>query len=177
MAMWRSGLYTVTVLGMLIVGLAAGCEQTQKISPQEGGTMKSVDWKNFLQHHPVFSSLSAEEIARLLDGQEAQERTYPQDGVIVNTGESGDSLFLIGAGSVQVSRSGILLSTLSAGDFFGEIAVIERTPRSATVAAKEQCILLEVQGEAFRKLLETHPEIRDKVSAKARERMQQSSQP
>jgi CRP-like cAMP-binding protein len=166
----------VAVVGVLVVGLVAGCEQTQKNSPQEGEAMKSVDWKSFLQQHPVFSSLSAEEITRLLGGQEAQERTYPQDGVIISAGESGDSLFLIGAGSVQVSRAGVLLSTLSAGDFFGEIAVIERTPRSATVAAKEPCILLEVQGEAFRKLLETHPEIRDKVSAKARERMQQSSQ-
>ncbi len=61
-------------------------------------------------------------------------------------------------------------------EFFGEMAVLERRLRSATVTAKEQCLLLEVNGEEFRKLLETHPDMRSQVYAKMSTRLGQSSQ-
>jgi len=143
--------------------------------------MKSFNWQDLLRGHPLFSSLTEEEIAQLLKDEASQEKAYPQGSVILSEGEFGDSLFLIGSGSVQVARRGtagqhLPLAILQAAGFFGEIAVLERRPRSAMVTARENCMLLEVKGEEFRKLLEAHPDIRSKVRATMSERLGHSSQ-
>ena len=143
--------------------------------------MKSFNWQDLLTGHPLFSSLTEVEITQLLKDEASQERAYPPGSVILSEGEYGDSLFLIGSGSVQVALRGtagqhLPLAILQAAEFFGEIAVLERRPGSATVTAKEHCTLLEVKGEEFRKLLEAHPDIRSKVRATMSERLGHSSQ-
>jgi CRP-like cAMP-binding protein len=100
----------------------------------------------------------------------------PQNTAILREGEVGDSLFLIRSGSVQVALRGAgapstSLAVLQAGDIFGEMAVLERRPRSATVVAKEECLLLEIAGEEIRKLLEVYPEMQVKLYTIARDRM------
>ncbi len=144
--------------------------------------MKSVNWQDLLQRHPIFASLSEAEIAQLLRDEGSHERVSPQATVILREGEGGDSVFLIGAGSVQVTLWGtrgplMPLAVLQAGDIFGEMAVLERKPRAATVVAREECVLLEVAGEALRTLLEAHPEIQVKLYTVVRDRLRQASQP
>ena len=143
--------------------------------------MKSFDWQNFLRSHPIFSSLNEEEIANLLRDEISQERVYPQGTVILRGGEVGDSIFLISSGSVQVALRGTRgpvfpLATLQAGEIFGEMAVLERRPRSATVLAKENCLLLEIAGGEIRKLLEVHLELQVKMYTIIRDRLKQASQ-
>ena len=138
--------------------------------------MKSVNWPDFLRGHPIFSSLTEEEISRLLKDEVSQERAYSQNSVILREGEFGDSIFLIGSGSAQVILFGTPLAVLKEGEFFGEMAVLERKPRSATVTAREDCLVLEVKEEEFLKLLEAHPDMQAKVRAKMSERVSQSSQ-
>ena len=143
--------------------------------------MKSFNWQNLLQRHPIFSSLNEEEIAHLLRDEISQERVYPQGAVILSGGEVGDSLFLISSGSVQITLGGtggplFPLAILQAGEIFGEMAVLERRPRSATVLAKEECLLLEVAGEEIRKLLETHLEMQVKMYTIIRDRLRPASQ-
>src|SRR2546425_11671106 len=58
------------------------------------GTMKSFNWQDLLKGHPLFSSLTEEEIAQLLKDEASQEKAYPQGSVILSEGEYGDSLFL-----------------------------------------------------------------------------------
>ena len=142
--------------------------------------MKAFNWQDFLAQHPVFSSLTQGEVAQLLKAA-SQERAYPQGGVVVREGESGDSFFLIGAGSAQVTLQGPdgqpnSLAVLKAGEFFGEVAVLERRPRSATVTAKKSCRLLEIKGEEFRSLLAAHPDMRSKVYTKLSERLGRPNQ-
>src|SRR5215510_10227421 len=108
------------------------------LTEQQRESMKSFNWQNFLRSHPIFSSLKEEEIAHLLRDEVSQERVYPQGTVILREGEGGDSVFLLSSGSVQVTLWGtrgplILLAILPAGEIFGEMAVLERRPRSATV--------------------------------------------
>jgi CRP-like cAMP-binding protein len=138
--------------------------------------MDAVNWQELFKQSPLFSGLAEAEIAQLLTHEASQERTYVQDDLVVRAGEEGDSLFLIGAGSVQVTVWGVPVATLPAGELFGEMAVLDRKPRAATVTAKENSTLLEIKGEAFRKLLEGHPELRAKVGAKFTERVEQSRQ-
>ncbi len=142
--------------------------------------MKAFNWQDLLAQHPVFSSLTQGEVAQLLKAA-SQERVYSRGGVVVREGEAGDSLFLIGAGSAQVTLQGpdgqpSPLAVLKAGEFFGEVAVLERRPRSATVTARKSCRLLEIKGEEFRRLLAAHPDMRSKVHAKMSERLGQPSQ-
>jgi CRP-like cAMP-binding protein len=143
--------------------------------------MKAFNWQAFLAQHPVFSSLTQGEVAQLLKAA-SQERAYSQGSVVVREGESGDSLFLIGTGSAQVTLRGPAsqpspLAVLKVGDFFGEVAVLERRPRSATVTATKRCRLLEIKGEEFRSLLTAHPDMRSKVYAKMSERLGRPNQP
>ena len=142
--------------------------------------MKSFNWQNLLRSHPIFSSLNEEEIASLLRNEVSQERVYPQDTVILRGGEVGDSIFLISSGSVQITLGGtggplFPLAILQAGEIFGEMAVLERKPRSATVLAKEDCLLLEVAGEEIRNLLEAHLEMQVKMYTIIRDRLRQPS--
>ena len=144
--------------------------------------MKSFNWHNLLRSHPIFSSLTEEEIANLLRDEVSQERVYSQGTVILRGGEVGDSVFLISSGSVQVTLGGTRgpffpLAILQAGEIFGEMAVLERRPRSATVLAKEDCLLLEVAGEEIRKLLEAHLEMQVKMYTIIRDRLRQANQP
>ena len=143
--------------------------------------MKSFNWQNLLRNHPIFSSLNEEEIANLLKDEVSQERVYSQGTVILRGGEVGDSLFLISSGSVQITMGGtggplFPLAILQAGEIFGEMAVLERRPRSATALAKEECLLLEVAGEEIRNLLETHLEMQVKMYTLIRDRLRQASQ-
>jgi CRP-like cAMP-binding protein len=143
--------------------------------------MKSSNWQNLLRSHPAFSSLNEEEIANLLRDEVSQERVFPQGAVILRGGEVGDSIFLIGSGAVQVALWGTVgppfsLAILQAGEIFGEMAVLERRPRSATVLAKENCLLLEIAGKEIRKLLEAHLELQVKMYTIIRDRLRQASQ-
>jgi CRP/FNR family cyclic AMP-dependent transcriptional regulator len=142
--------------------------------------MKSLDWQNILRSHPIFSSLNEEEIMNLLGDEVSHERIYPQGAVIVKGGEVGDSVFLIRSGSVQVTLQGtegpvFPLAVLQAGEIFGEMAVLERRPRSATVAARENCVLLEIAGKEIRKLLDEHLEMQVKMYTVIRDRLKQAN--
>lgn len=143
--------------------------------------MKSFNWQTLLRNHPVFSTLNEEEVTNLLKDGASQERGYSQDALILKAGDVGDSVFLIGTGSVQVTLGGtqgpvFSLAILQAGELFGEMAVLERKPRSATVLANENCLLLEVEGEEIRKLLVTHLEMQVKMYTIMRDRLKQTSQ-
>jgi CRP-like cAMP-binding protein/type II secretory pathway pseudopilin PulG len=130
--------------------------------------MKRFDWEEFFQHHPIFSSLDKQEVARLIQEGVSEEKEYQKDDVILWAGEPGDTLFVIGAGAVEVvlgeeGGQEILVSILRKGDFFGDIAVIEQHERIATVRAREHCTLLEVKGREFNILLHAHTEIEFKM--------------
>src|SRR5712691_2338802 len=145
---------------------------------QRSESMKSFNWQNLLRSHPIFSSLNEEEIASLLRDEVSHERVCPQDTVILRESEVSDSIFLISSGSVQVTLRGTRgplrpLAILQAGEIFGEMAVLERRPRSATVVARENCLLLEVAGEEIRRLLEAHPEMQVKMYTIVRDRLRQ----
>lgn len=148
------------------------------VRASQGVSMKSFHWHTFLRSHPLFLSLPQAELERLLSDEVSQERRYPPDTVILREGEVSDSLFLMQSGSVQVTLRGTggpvtPLAVLQVGEIFGEMAVLEQKPRSATVLAKEECVVLEIAGEAIRKLLEAHPPMQVTMYTLVRDRLRQ----
>ncbi len=143
--------------------------------------MKSFDWKNFLKVHPVFKSLSEDDIDQLLKDEISEERVCLKNSVIIREGELGSSVFFIGSGSVRVvlqEKDGreMTLSILKKGEFFGEIATFEKMPRSATVIAQEKSTLLEAEGNGFSKIIEEHPDIAFRIFSKLSERLRYVSE-
>jgi CRP/FNR family cyclic AMP-dependent transcriptional regulator len=65
-------------------------------------------------------------------------RTFKQGAEIVKEGTEGVGFFLITKGAVKVTRSGVELTTFGAGDFFGEMALLDNYRRSATVTTTEE---------------------------------------
>src|SRR5262249_16698390 len=124
---------------------------------QRSESMKSFDWQNLLRSHPIFASLGEQEIMRLVSDEVSHERVSPPDTVILREGEAGDSIFLIGSGSVQVTLRGtggplMRCPSLKAGEILGGMAGWGGKPRQGTVVAREECVRLEVAGGESRKL-------------------------
>jgi CRP-like cAMP-binding protein len=125
----------------------------------------SYDWSAFLGDHPLFGELSGKDIEILLDPGNSAPRSYNRDEVIFRSGEIGNSFFLIGEGSVNVElsseeSSSTIISTLYKGDYFGEMSAIDsQGGRAATIAAREDCRLLEIRGKPFQKVLKSNPEL------------------
>jgi CRP/FNR family transcriptional regulator, cyclic AMP receptor protein len=143
--------------------------------------VKSFDWANLLRHHPIFSALSADDVQRLLADDASDERSYPAGTTIIHVDEVGDSLFLVGGGAVEVvlpmdNGKQFSLAVLRKGEIFGEMALLEGRPRSASAVAWEACELLEMRGRAFRHLLDAHPDIEVKVLLKVSERLRAANE-
>lgn len=87
---------------------------------------------------------------------------FDTDETVFHEGDPGDSLYLIGSGSVRISKRGRAgeqetLGVIESGDFFGEMALLDGQPRSAMAVAAEPTLLAGVDDEVFQHLLELAP--------------------
>jgi CRP-like cAMP-binding protein len=91
---------------------------------------------------PLFSSLNKSQIRTM--ATTAKERDYRGGDTIVKQGEKGIGFYLILAGQAQVEKSGQPVATLSPGQFFGEMALLDEQPRTADVKATGpvRCLVL-----------------------------------
>jgi CRP-like cAMP-binding protein len=88
-----------------------------------------------------------------------KRRSYGAEETIVREGSTGTALYIVLSGSARVEREGATIGKLAAGDFFGELALIEEHPRSATVTATETTDCLLFPAWEFTALLKEHPEV------------------
>jgi CRP/FNR family transcriptional regulator len=88
-----------------------------------------------------------------------KRRTYGPDEEIVREGSTGTALYIVLSGTARVVRGGETLGEVRAGDFFGELALIEEHPRSASVIAATETECLLFPAWEFTALLEEHPDI------------------
>jgi glucose-6-phosphate 1-dehydrogenase len=94
-----------------------------------------------------------------------------KDEIIIKKGDIGREMYLLVRGEVEVTEYDYSVpETLTAGDFFGEIALLLLTPRSATVRAKTDCDLLVLDKSDFDRILCEHPEFAQDVAKVARDR-------
>jgi len=106
---------------------------------------------------PIFSGCSRKELAII--ARAAKPVAHNAGAVIAREGERGIGLFLILEGTCTVSIGGRKKSTLGPDQFFGEIALLDGGPRTATVAADTDVRLLGLTEWMFRGLLAEHPSI------------------
>ncbi|MEP7041224.1 MAG: cyclic nucleotide-binding domain-containing protein [Chloroflexota bacterium] len=106
---------------------------------------------------PLFSRFDHKHLVRL--GVLTEEVDVPSGKVLIRQGELGDDLMVLVKGLVAVERDGEQINKLGPGEFFGEIALIERGPRTATVTAETPCRLLILNHRAFHSLMEEFPEV------------------
>jgi CRP/FNR family cyclic AMP-dependent transcriptional regulator len=114
-----------------------------------------------LRRAPLFEGLTKKELTQLARVSEDME--IPEGTTLTKEGDIGHEFFVIVEGETQVKRKGRSLGTRGAGDFIGEIALVEQVPRTATVTAKTPLRVFVLTGKDFHHLLEENPNVERKV--------------
>jgi CRP-like cAMP-binding protein len=114
-----------------------------------------------LKRAPLFEGLSRKELVQL--ARVSEDLEVPPGKVLCKEGEIGQEFFVIVDGQVEVTRKGKRLATRVGGEFFGEIALLEETPRTATVKANTPLRFFVLTRKDFRHLVNQNPSVERKV--------------
>jgi CRP-like cAMP-binding protein len=114
-----------------------------------------------LQGVPLFEGLSKKDLGTV--GQIADEVDIPAGKTLIREGENGSQFFVLLEGEADVRRKGRKVNTLAAGDFFGEIALLEDRLTTATVTATSPVRVLVLTRSSFGKLLRDEPRVQLRV--------------
>lgn len=106
---------------------------------------------------PLFSGVRPKDLRKL--GERMEERRFGEGETIASEGKSGLGFFVIEDGSATVSREGEVIRELGPGDYFGEIALIDSGPRSATVVATTELRCRGMTSWEFKPFVEKHPDV------------------
>jgi CRP/FNR family transcriptional regulator, cyclic AMP receptor protein len=106
---------------------------------------------------PLFAHCSKGELQEI--ASIADEIDIPEGRELTTEGSRGREFFVIIEGTASVAQDGEQINDLGAGDFFGEVALVRDTPRTATVTATSPVRALVVTAQNFRRLIERQPDI------------------
>ena len=95
----------------------------------------------------------------------AREQTHKAGEVLMLEGEPGDEFYVIVEGTIRIEHGDRTVRSMTPGGFLGEIALLERRPRSATATAESDVTLLVLRQHEFDRLLETMPGVHRRVRA------------
>jgi len=118
---------------------------------------------------PLFAGLSKRELEQI--AAIADEIDLREGKELTTQGKSAREFFVLLEGSADVTKDGQRINQLGDGDFFGEIALVSRSPRTATVTATSPVRTLVITDRSFRRLLEESPQIQLKVLEALAERI------
>jgi CRP-like cAMP-binding protein len=104
---------------------------------------------------PLFRGIDADGLAAL--AEKAAQVDFPAGHVIARQGEIGTGFFVVISGRVRVVRDGATVATLGGGEFFGELSVLDRMPRNASVVADEPTSCLALASWDFDAVLLEQP--------------------
>jgi signal transduction histidine kinase len=110
---------------------------------------------HFLGKIDLFHFFSSEELAAFLE--EAKEVQVAKGVVLFHEGEPGQDMYIVLRGMVKIFRGNRVIDVIKPGDYFGEMAIIENQPRSASVAALEESFLLQVPLAVFHEYFSRQP--------------------
>jgi CRP/FNR family cyclic AMP-dependent transcriptional regulator len=115
---------------------------------------------------PLFANLEPAQLASI--GAHAALRVYEKGEIIVKQGDLAESFYVLAAGQVKVYISNnedkeVIVGTLNAGEFFGEISLFDQEPRSASVAALERSYVQQLSYKSLQKVIDRSPMIAKKL--------------
>lgn len=110
-----------------------------------------------LANMPFFRYLEPRELLRVQ--ALARPRTFADGETVIREGEPGESIFVVLKGRARVRKGDTEIATLGAGEHFGEMALVDSTPRSATVISDGPCRMLEISRGDFFKILREEKDI------------------
>eukprot|EP00913_Durusdinium_trenchii_P024009 g22547.t1 len=118
---------------------------------KEAAEKKRARYDSFLSKVPLLSSMDAYERSQLADALKVE--TFKEGDKIIGEGEPGDKFYIIEDGSATATKGGTEVMSYSAGDYFGELALINNKPRAATVTSKGEAKLLSIDSRSFKRLI------------------------
>ena len=121
----------------------------------------------FLQRVSIFSGVGQDSLERIAGI--TQEKTFPKKSIIFHEGDRGDTLYILKSGRVKISKitedgREKTLALMQPGEFFGEMAIFDEQPRSATAEVlDEQAVVYTLAKRDFERLIIEHPTIALKI--------------
>lgn len=136
-------------------------------------------YKQAIKSVPLFSGLTDRELEVLAIS--GSRRKFPSKNVVFQEGDLGEVLYIILSGRVKVLLTGkdgqeFILSFLGPGNFFGEMAILDSAPRSATVITVETCDFFLLGQKELSELLLIHPDISMKILKNLSQRLRKVSE-
>ena len=119
--------------------------------------MDKKEMVELLKQAPLFSRVSSEGLQAL--AQVAEEKRFAARTKIVSEGKTGAGFYLIVEGSAEVRHGDEKLAMLKAGDFFGEMALLDDAPRSADVVAAEDTTCIALRKWDLKGIISRDPEV------------------
>ncbi len=134
----------------------------------------------FLRRVPIFGGLNESSLERVASIM--IEKTYSRKSIVFHEGDHGDSLYIIKVGRIKIAKVAIdgrekTLTILQAGDFFGEMAIFDNLPRSATAEAIDNDVrLFGLNKKDFERLIHENPTIALRIMKDLTSRIRQINQ-
>ena len=150
---WLSLEGALIVTGAFLPVLVAISART--LSRIDAAATPHTDELRILTAVPIFAPLPGTSLEHLA-GRLVPLRIDPGD-VVVRQGDTGDRFYIVAEGEVEVTEDGKPISELSAGGYFGEIALIRDVPRTATVTARTSVVLYALDRDDFLAAVTGHP--------------------
>lgn len=132
-------------------------KEDEEINHWEGVMLQMMERIFFLKSVPLFSGLSGEELKPV--AEMFTEVSFKKDTVIFRENDSSDNFYLIMDGEVKVEKGEKEIAILKKGDYFGEMALLDHEPRSATIIATADSDFLQLGREEFYEILDEYPSI------------------
>ena len=163
---FRSGLQKKPAFALMLMSIMIGRLRETIARLAEQTTIRG---DAVLKESAVFDP---KRLAELAEGLSSDEPVYYDRGkTIVEEGQTGLRMYAVLEGKVAVSIGGGVVERLGPGGVFGELALIEQTPRLASVAAETDCSLLPISRTAFLLLVKTSPEFAASLLGSLAERL------
>ena len=130
---------------------------------------------NFETAKRRFIALKPSSNAVYLEGNNDMVRVYPKNTMIFSESMNGADMFIIQEGSVRITKvvedSEVTLALLKKGDMFGEMALLENKPRSASAIAHEECRVMVINRKNFEQMVTTQPQLISRLTTMLSERL------
>ena len=123
--------------------------------------MRRSQVQEHLAQVPLFTSCSKRDLAII--ARHAEEVSLREGSVLFEEGSAGDAFYVVVDGEAAVQRRGRKVHALGAGDYFGELALLDAAPRNATVVATSPLTVAVLGARVFAVLLKELPNMSDKL--------------